>query len=215
MHCQNRTSLRYEKLKKLTYERKKWEFWEMLMLKFEPILASFKFLGLHKLVDVYSTSIFESMHNLSGVSCVAKKCLWNTLRDDSRKTFSIKAASGSSQTFEAVKRSVLSSLNKFLFDSQKLLVYGVQLNFQKLVPTSQLNELFTETDLAGMLQAFDCDTIETVLPFIGAMVDECCNFLTTAEIMKVFAKCVDSINLTFQRHQDPRWARKEISLLEE
>lgn len=60
--------------------------------------------------------------------------------------------------------------------------------------TYRLKGLFMGTDLAGMLEASDCEAVDIVFPFLGAVVDDCCGlnencYQTTAVLSEFKLDC--------------------------
>lgn len=66
-----------------------------------------------------------------------------------------------------------------------------------------------------MLEASNYDAVDTVPPFMGAILYKYCAFIFTPIITKVFTKHVNLVNLVFQKYQDLGWIEEENFLRNE
>lgn len=71
---------------------------------------------------------------------------------------------------------------------------GIWLEFWESDETNYLNGVWSDTDLTGMLEASDSDAVDLVLPFISAIVDDCCKLFRTPETWKLFMEYVDVVD---------------------
>lgn len=53
---------------------------------------------------------------------------------------------------------------------------------------------FGETELMGILEAYDYDSADIVSPFIGAIVDGFCGLFEIAEVTKTLTEYVDLVH---------------------
>lgn len=65
-----------------------------------------------------------------------------------------------------------------------------------------------------MLKAFDCNAIDVLSPFIGAIVDECWGLSETSEITNIFTAYVDGVNCIIWKPLSPEWTEEELCRLE-
>lgn len=158
------------------------------LLSLEPILVDFLFAEFHATGDVCAIFRFAPMQNLSlGITRLLEKCLLNMLSDENRTTCAMETVSGSRKLFRIVKTTFCFILDRFLSNSYTaLLGSGLCIDYRKPGQTNLLNGLLTETDIARILEASWYDAAGIVLPFCGAIVDECYALNKTADITSVF-----------------------------
>lgn len=93
------------------------------------------------------------------------------LRDDALYTT---ALSGNSQTklFPAIRQKILSFLNSFLVSVEsESMGCRVKFNFSKTAVPGQLDGIFRNNELVGMLEANDYSCIEMISAHLGALID--------------------------------------------
>lgn len=114
---------------------------------------------------LYSLLSSEPMHSLSlDVSKLLKQCRMKLLRD---RVLSMAALSvnGQTKSFQSVRRKILSFLSSFLVTVEsEWLGWKLNLNFLKTAVPGELDGVFWEIGLAGMLKANDYAIMDMVLP---------------------------------------------------
>lgn len=86
-------------------------------------------------------------------------------------------------------------LNRFLVYSHNALVaFGLCVYFRKFGQTNHLNCYFTETEIAGMVEASDTDVSDTLFSFLDEVVNKLCALNEIADITWMFTKFVDTVN---------------------
>lgn len=163
------------------------------ILSFEAVLAWFSFLDICSCVDHYLVSRFEPLHKLSfGISRLLKESMWNMLKDDRRIPYALKSRSSFCKTFKSVRMMILSTLNRFLYEShESLMSCDIWLNYRKWHQINYLDGFYSDAGVSRMLQASYYDAVDLVLPFFGALVDEFCGLYETAEVTKVFTQYIE------------------------
>lgn len=181
-----------------------------------PVLQEFPFMSLVPCLDIYSVFHFEPMHNLPlGVSKLLKTCAGERLRSDSQSSTAMLTTAGQPKKFATIRVTVLKEMNAFLSRSQQSSQgYGLRLDFSSGSGT-QLQGLFADNGLCGMLEAKDYISVDQVSPFLGGIADRLCGESSAAPVTSVFTKYVDLYRFIGRRHMAPSWTADDIEQLKE
>lgn len=85
----------------------------------------------------------------------------------------------------------------------------IWMNLTKSGLLNRLNRLFTESELADMLEASGYDAVNIVPWFIGAIVDKRCSLEKTACKTEIFTTNVDVVKLLYWNYINLEWSEKE------
>ena len=139
-----------------------------------PTIPSFNFYKLFR---------FELLHNFHlGISKLLKVCIIHRLQ--SENLFTTAASTGnSSKSFKSVQLSVLRGINSLLATIERdYFVPGLTIDFSTSEIGQQLNGLFLNQGLRGMLEGRHFKSLDMVFPFVAAFIDFCCDELEQAPL---------------------------------
>lgn len=173
-----------------------------------PVLSDFPFSGIDPCVDTYAIFTVGPMHTCwLGISKTLKECATVRLEDRTLSSNAIKSSSGAPRMFFSIRRTILRILNSFLSNVEHISVgYDLHVDFSKHSCSGTISGLFTDSGIAGMLEASDLKSVDMVSPFLGAIIDRCCGEVEGAPITKVFTQFKDLMDEVYQRNKVPGWS---------
>lgn len=144
--------------------------------------------------------MYESVHVLHLViSRLLKECLVHMVNDNEKTTFEVKLRGGIPKTNEHISIRILQKLNTIVEKlGQYLWGFQKNVNVSKRGSSHNLQGLFCEGLLIGMVTAFNLKKHSSNMPLLEAIVDRFCANEATAAITKVFTKYSDLL-LTLNR----------------
>lgn len=178
--------------------------------------ASFSVSNCHLDKDYFQVFRFEPLHKLGlRMSKLQKERACELLRDSDRESTSMRNKSNEPQKYNRVQRSILHVLNLFLETFEKECDgYWPRVRHRKDVSGGALKRLFNETGVAGMLDAKEFDTFDMLLPFVSAIIDECCGKEAEALVTLVFTLYVHLDSLIHKRNLRSGWTEADCSELD-
>lgn len=139
-----------------------------------------------------------------GISRLLKACMRSMLNDQSRNTCALKSRSGSCKTFKSVREVILSSLNRFLYESHKSLIgCDIWLDFRDSHQTNYFKWFFSDASLTKFLEGSDYNVMDFSSSSLGALVEEFWGLYETAKVTKVFTQYVDTL-ISISKSSYPR-----------
>lgn len=161
--------------------------------------------------DLYSILTYEPLHNLFlGLSRLLKFCLILYL---SSKLLSTKQSGRGKKprVFNSIKTAVLRGCNTVLAEFQKYYVPpGLRVDFSKHEGSSQLNGIFVQDGLRGMLEGKDYRTLDCFFPFIFAYVDSWLGYSEEAPLTKIHVLYTDLVNRLMSDNYSNGWSDAEL-----
>ena len=185
------------------------------MLPIPPVFYEFPMVGLTPAVDIYAIFTFEPLHALSlGISRMLKECASRMLSDSSRFSSSLLTGNGDKRPFNTIRRTVLRAMNCFLSDVDRSSPgFNLRVDFSRRCSGGTLSGLFTETGLVGMLEGADFNSVDMVSPFLGSIIDRCCDNILIAPVTTVFTKYVELVNFIGRVDCTPGWTQSDLHKL--
>ena len=158
-------------------------------------------------VDLYDCLCFEPMHNVQlGTSKTCKSCIFLRLgRDDKFIT-----VNGRKKMFKSIRRSVLKSVNEILSRMQvESYVPDFRVDFSSKESSTDLNGLYTNDGLVGMLEAKNFKCLDTIFPFVCAFIDRVCQE-GWGPLTSIYSIYNDVIAYTFDRDSSNPWKQENV-----
>lgn len=139
--------------------------------------------------DFYKLFRFELLHNFHlGISKLLKICIIYRLQSEELFTRT-GSTNNTPRKFKAVQLSILRGINSLLATLERdYFVPGLTIDFSTSELGQQLNGLFLEHGLRGMLEGRHFKSLDMVFPFIGAFIDFCCDEVNEAPLTTLFSK---------------------------
>lgn len=162
--------------------------------------------------DFYKLFRFEILHNfLLGISKLLKICIIHRLQSNNLFT-SAGSTRNQSKTFKSVHLSILRGVNSLLATIEKdYFVPGLTIDFSTSEIGQQLNGLFLEQGLRGMLEGRHFKSLDMVFPIVGAFIDYCCDEIDTSPLTILFAMYSD---LLFTCLWKKKWTKLDLDSLD-
>ena len=161
--------------------------------------------------DLYSIFTFEPLHNLFlGVSKLLKVCMIQYM--SSAELYTKNPGRGKRpRLFSSIRTSVLRGCNTVLAEFQKYYVMpGVKVDFSKHEGSSQLNGIFVQDGLRGMLEGKDYRTLDMFFPFIFGYVDSWLGYAEDAPLTKIHVMYTDLVNRLMSNNNGNGWSTGEL-----
>lgn len=89
---------------------------------------------------------------------------------------------------------------------------GIRMDFTKPRLSNRLNGLCTESELAGVLDVSDYNSVDISIPFFGANVDDCCSVEKSADKTKVFTTYANTVSLLYRKYMKSGCSEKDLNL---
>ena len=185
------------------------------LLEQHSVLESTALLPTNSPLDPYNIFSFEPLHNLHlGISKLIKQCIVHRLSSPDLTTTTA-SRSGTPRTFKKVKKSILVGSNSILSAIERdYYITGLHVDFSKGEKGTNLNGLFTEDGIRGMLSAKDYHHVDMVFPFIAAFIDTCCDEVETAPLTSICTQYSDLVAWVMKRGRIKHWTAAELESLQ-
>lgn len=213
-----------EKASNLRRKRKGQEADELLyeqsLVEQISCLQSFPFVGSTSVLDMHAIFNFEPLHNFHlGASKELKRCLSERLRSDEHFSTVVPTKGGNKRnaSFKTLRLSILFGINRMLAHIQTFSpAKGLRIDFSTSSKESFGSGLYVDDGkLVGMLEAKDYKVIDMVSPFIGMLVDRCCDEVTKAPTTNLFVMYVDIMQMAMSYNGNSMlWTEEMICKLE-
>lgn len=185
-----------------------------------PSLQSFPFIGLTSVLDLHEIFNFEPLHNFHlGISKELKRCLSERLKSEDLYSSALPTKGGNNRTasFRTLRLTILFAINRMLTHIQTHSpAKGLRIDFSTSGKGSFESGLYGENGkLVGMLEAKDYKAIDMISPFIGMLVDRCCDEVATAPTTTLYVQYVDIMQMSMSYNNNSMsWTEDSISTLE-
>lgn len=186
-----------------------------------PCFDGFPFMGTTSVLDFHAIFIFEPLHNFHlGISKELKRCLSERLRAENLFSSALPTKGGKERTssFRVLRLTILHGINNMLSHIQTFSpAKGLRIDFSNSAKGSSGSGLYIEEGkLVGMLEAKDYKVIDKVSPFIGMLVDRCCDESETAPTTTLFVQYVDIMQMSMSYNRNSYiWTDERICKLKE
>lgn len=164
--------------------------------------------------DLYSIFTFEPLHNLFlGVLKFVKTCMIQYV--SSNDLYTKHSGRGKRpRMFSSIRTSVLRGCNTALAEFQKYYVMpGVKVDFSKHEGSSQLNGIFVQDGLRGMLEGKDYRTLDMSFPFIFGYVGTWLGYYEDASLTRVHVMYTDLVNRVMSDNNSNGWSTEDLEEL--
>ena len=186
-----------------------------------PFLQSFPFVGCTPVLDFHSIFYFEPLHNFHlGTSKDLKRCLSERLKSEDLFSSALPTKGGKNRTasFKTLRLTVLFGINRILSHIQSFSpAKGLRIDFSTSTTSYYGSGLYVDDGkLVGMLEGKDYKSIDMVSPFIGMVVDRCCDEVSSAPTTNLFVQYVNVMQmaLSYNNHS-MSWTEQKVKRLED
>ena len=184
-----------------------------------PLLYEFPFVGTTAVLDLHAIFLFEPLHNFHlGISRELKRCLSERLRTENMSSSALPTKAGNKRTssFRTLRLTILFGVNRMLSHIQTTSpAKGLRIDFSTSKGSYGSGLFVEDGKLVGMLEAHDFKVIDMVSPFIGMLVDRCCDEVVTAPTTTLFVQYVDIMQISMSyNYNSSAWTEDMICRLE-
>ncbi|MEM9680054.1 MAG: hypothetical protein AAF901_06990 [Bacteroidota bacterium] len=187
------------------------------MVPVRPALSDFPFVGITPVLDIYNIYSVEPMHLFHlGISKMLKICATDRLKSLALETYNMTKNRGYSIPFQSIRTVVIKQLNYFIEEvCNNADTMRIEGNFRRDDGKSGLNGLFKDEGLVGMIEAKAMKNIDKVSPFLGAIIDRCCNEEEKSPVTRVFTHYVELMKLCCGYGPEVTWNDEKFGRLTE
>lgn len=158
---------------------------------------------------------FESMHFfLLGVGKMIKESVVHMLCHGIRTTPAIRTTNNMKKPFRSIKSTVTRVMNQFFRDTKlQSQGYGLKHDYSQNDYRSLMCRLYYETGIQEMLETADFESIDSVIPFLGALVNAICRNAKSAEVTEISRRFGNIVNFVFRKSHETCWNDELLALL--
>ena len=183
-------------------------------------LQYFPFVGSTPVLDFHAIFHFEPLHNFHlGISKDLKRCLSERLKSEEHVSSSLPTKGGTKRTasFKTLRLTILYGINRMLSHMQTFSpAKGLRIDFSTSSTKNYGSGLYGEDGkLIGMLEGKDYKAVDMVSPFIGMLVDRCCDEVRSAPTTNLFVQYTDIMQMALSYNNNSlSWTEERICKLE-